>query len=309
MTDKERNAFERELQKDLFTEEASEGFKEIDAGLAENDILKLRKLVKRRTSAKQRAIWFRIAASVAVLMILSSILIIVNRNKPSEQIAYSPASPPSEEVMVSPEHKAAEEKLVSKEKVDVIHEKSKQVPVETKKPEGQPFKENELRPIKENEVLPVIENDVKAENISEVSQDAVIVEEAAEPTKLVAAERAMASKSVLAKGIRGVEFEKEDTVAGRIPPQPVSGRADFDKYIQNNIRRPDTTTTGQRVVVVLNFIVKTDGIIDSIRIIRSPGKSFSDEAVRLIREGPPWKPAEENGKVISDEVRIRIVFK
>jgi TonB family protein len=89
----------------------------------------------------------------------------------------------------------------------------------------------------------------------------------------------------------------------------VNGRADFDKYIQDNLKRPDMATSGQRVVVVLNFIVDTNGKIDSLKVIRSPGKIFSDEAMRLIREGPVWKPAEQNGKAISDEVRIRIVFK
>lgn len=309
MTHKERNAFERKLQKDSFAEEASEGFKEIDPGHAENDVLKLRKQVKRRTLVKQRAIWFRIAASVAILMILSSIFIIINKNKPSEQIAYTPASPQSEEVMASPEPKAAKEKLESKEQEALIHEKSKQVQVEVKKPEGQPFKENEVRPIKENEVQPVIENDVKAENISEVSQDAVIVEEAAEPTKLVAAERAIAAKSVMANNAKATYFELKDTLSGYIPAQPINGKADFDRYVLANIRRPDTTTAGQRVVVVLNFIVNATGNLDSIKAIRSPGKIFSDEAIRLIKEGPAWKPADENGKAITDEVRISIVFK
>ena len=83
----------------------------------------------------------------------------------------------------------------------------------------------------------------------------------------------------------------------------------FNKYIEDNLRRPDTETDGQRVVVVLNFRVDMNGKIDSIKVIKSPGKIFSDEAVRLIKEGPAWKPAEENGKIIDDEVRIRIVFK
>ncbi len=103
--------------------------------------------------------------------------------------------------------------------------------------------------------------------------------------------------------------EKEGDVGGYTPPLPVHGRADFDNYIHDNLRRPDTATSGQRVVVVLNFTVDTNGKIDSLKVIRSPGKIFSDEAIRLIREGPEWKPAEQNGKAISDEVRIRIVFK
>ena len=35
---------------------------------------------------------------------------------------------------------------------------------------------------------------------------------------------------------------------------------------------------------------------------------FSQEAKRLIKEGPTWKPAIHNGENISDELKITIVF-
>jgi TonB family protein len=294
MTKREEHAFQRKLQKDPFAEEASEGLEGIDPGLAEKDILKLRKQVKKRTSGKQRVLWYRIAASVAILMILSSIFIIVNKGKPSEQIAYSPPPAPSKEIQVAPEQKKAPEITERKEPVVVIPEKSKIAPDEIQKPEIKPGNKDEIK------------EEVVSADYQEA--DLAVEAEAQVRDKPVIAERAMASKSALAKGTWGVEYENEDTIAGHISPQPIDGRADFDKYIQNNIRRPDTASTGQRVVVVLNFIVRENGNIDSIKIIRSPGEIFSDEAVRLIREGPVWKPAEKNGKAISDEVRIRIVF-
>ena len=114
---------------------------------------------------------------------------------------------------------------------------------------------------------------------------------------------------VVGYGNKSADYEREGAVTGYTPPRPENGKADFNKYIEDNLRRPDTSTTGQRVVVVLNFRVGMNGKPDSIKVIKSPGKIFSDEAIRLIREGPAWKPAEENGKIIDDEVRIRIVFK
>jgi protein TonB len=63
------------------------------------------------------------------------------------------------------------------------------------------------------------------------------------------------------------------------------------------------------VVVIVSFLVQTNGNIDSIRIVKSPGKSFSDEAIRIIKSGPQWKPAENNGKPVEDVVRLRLVFK
>jgi TonB family protein len=120
---------------------------------------------------------------------------------------------------------------------------------------------------------------------------------------------ALSEAVVVGYGVKRAESEKEEAIAGYVPPQPANGKADFDKYIQENLHRPDTATAGQRIVVVVSFLVHTDGRTDSIKIVRSPGRSFSDEAIRLIKSGPSWKPAEENGKKTEDEVRVRIVFR
>jgi outer membrane biosynthesis protein TonB len=114
---------------------------------------------------------------------------------------------------------------------------------------------------------------------------------------------------VVGYGTKRAESEKEDVITGYAPPTPLSGKSNFDKYIKENQRRGDTTTAGQGAVVVVSFLVRINGNIDSIRIIRSPGKIFSDEAIRLIKSGPSWKPAENNGKPMEDKVRMRIVFK
>ena len=114
---------------------------------------------------------------------------------------------------------------------------------------------------------------------------------------------------VVGYGAKRSDSQEEEPVEGYTPPRPLNGKTDFDKYIRENIQRPDSATSGQRVVVVLSFLVYTNGTMDSIKIIRSPGKTFSDEATRLIKEGPAWKPAEKNGKLIEDEVRVRIVFR
>jgi outer membrane biosynthesis protein TonB len=102
----------------------------------------------------------------------------------------------------------------------------------------------------------------------------------------------MAAKSALANEVKAAYSEQNDSTSGYIPAQPAAGKADFDRYINENIRRPDTTASGQSVLVVLNFVVNAAGKIDSIRVIRSPGKIFSDEAIRLIKEGP-MRPLSE----------------
>ncbi|MFZ0282548.1 MAG: hypothetical protein WAL29_12930, partial [Bacteroidales bacterium] len=98
MPDRERNSFERNLQQDKFAEEALQGFEGIDPEQAEADLVKLKKNLKQRVSGKPQVTWYRIAASVAVLMILSSIFIILEKNKPEPQLSYSPVTRPSIEI-------------------------------------------------------------------------------------------------------------------------------------------------------------------------------------------------------------------
>jgi len=43
--------------------------------------------------------------------------------------------------------------------------------------------------------------------------------------------------------------------------------------------------------------------------VRSKGRIYSDEAIRLLKEGPAWKPAIEYGIEKSERVRLRIVFR
>jgi hypothetical protein len=92
-------------------------------------------------------------------------------------------------------------------------------------------------------------------------------------------------------------------------PSPVIGNRKFKDYIKENLQYPSGDTTIARAVVVLNFIVAENGRPKNISVLKSPGKSFSEEAIRLLVSGPDWFPAKHNGEIIEEETMIRIVFK
>lgn len=92
-------------------------------------------------------------------------------------------------------------------------------------------------------------------------------------------------------------------------PSPVTGNRKYKEYIQENLQYPSDDTTISRAVVVLNFIVAENGRPKNISILKSPGKSFSDEAIRLLVSGPDWYPARRDGEIIEDETMLRIIFK
>ena len=89
----------------------------------------------------------------------------------------------------------------------------------------------------------------------------------------------------------------------------MGGLADYKMYMEKNIRFPAGDTLNTRAVVVLKFTVEQDGSLRGIQILRSPGDDFSDEAIRLVEEGPLWNPARDENGSTDDEVRMRIVFK
>jgi hypothetical protein len=90
---------------------------------------------------------------------------------------------------------------------------------------------------------------------------------------------------------------------------PVGGKKEFNEYVKSKMQFPEHDKVLARAVVVLNFVVGYDGRPTQVLVLKSPGKAFSDEAIRLLMEGPDWQPAEMDGMKIEQATRIRIVFK
>jgi len=293
MTGEERNAFERELQRNPFAEEAVEGFDSISTEEALRDMDHLQKRLKTITSKRKGFIYYRIAASVAVLMVISTIFIVTQRRKQvvtlSENISMegkAPFSIPIQEPLSMPT------KQVSDKKKDI----PPPVP-QTAKADDQPAN------IKVAELL-VAEPQKQVFQDSEVTKpdpSAITAEEVA--VKTFEAEKRMD----IARAAPTPANAKSVTFRDYTPAQPVVGKDSFDIYIEKNIRKPESEKSEQQVVVI-SFKVLIDSTITNIKIINTPGQPYSREAIRLIKEGPAWKPAKENRMIIEDTVRVSIIF-
>ncbi len=119
-------------------------------------------------------------------------------------------------------------------------------------------------------------------------------------------------------GVKGKEGAAEDDTmirendmnnrASRQKAYPSPDYGSFREYIQENIKFPDKDSINERAVVVLNVTIKKTGEIGDIEVVRTKGGNFSKEAKRLIKEGPAWIPALEEGEEVDSDVRVRIVF-
>jgi outer membrane biosynthesis protein TonB len=319
MTKREENAFQRKLQKDPFAEEATEGFSGISTPEATDDMNRLEKLLKTRITRRERMIFYRIAASVAVLMVISSVFIVIERNKPSDQLSdvsfnrqkieapqskaiTEPQVQPTEKIITLPE-KEADRKDEPRAAYEIprIADSGEQERIEAPKQSRVIAGTNEQESgliIREEKTLALADETEIQKKPDSFKSDY---------SEMVAAGN---STSISLKATAPVTAEKaDDKRIGYTEARPVNGKESFDKYIEENIRKPFAVDSGENAVVVISFNVRSSGIIDSIKVIQSPRNEYSEEAIRLIKESPAWKPAEENGEKIDDEVSLRIIFR
>jgi TonB family protein len=263
-------------------------------------------------------IWYRIAASVAVIMVISSLFFLVNRNKkayekPAIALNISPLEIPESIAITKPEMAEAEVSEQNKI-IESVKEKISSVSDEAKgeKARSQTGKDAFAKKADEMIVIKADTNNLLQENL------AIAAAPAAEPDteKKVVSEPSVTSLDEVAvvgygvsKRAKAAGENAEDTGSGYLLPQPVGGKKEFDNYIEKNIKNPVSLTAGNREIVVVSFTVTSTGSIENIKIMKTPGDEYSREAIRLIKDGPAWKPAMKNGIPAAEEVKIKITFK
>lgn len=92
-------------------------------------------------------------------------------------------------------------------------------------------------------------------------------------------------------------------------PQFPGGDAALKKYLADNMKYPQTAKdNGIEGVVDVAFIVRADGSIGSIKIVRMVDPDLESEAIRLVKGMPAWTPADKNGQPVDADSRIEVVF-
>lgn len=81
-------------------------------------------------------------------------------------------------------------------------------------------------------------------------------------------------------------------------------------YLRRKVRYPETAIKAQvQGVVMVVFVVETDGSLTNIDVVKKIGGGCDEEAIRVTREMPKWDPGKRNGKPVRVMVRMPIVFR
>jgi len=308
MTPAERNAFERKLQSDPFLAEAVEGYSLIDAGRVDNDIEELKGRVRPLTHRKTTLL-YRVAAAVIVLIAISSVLLVKNLRQPDLKIAEARDIEVRETPQMPVPEPAKTESLTAEE-LGIGKQKLKELPKEKAVTEFYDLAADSAFEDAAMMAKAEVEKGEKAEAVA----DAVIEEIPVKGKETEAAERiagVAARPETMKKAVRMNEVVALQVAAFNLlrDAQPVVGEEEYLKYLEEKQVYPVGYKEAGRVVVRLEIIIEDDGTIEEIKITESPEKAFSDEAMRLVKEGPAWLPALKEGQAVRDTIDLKVIFK
>ena len=84
------------------------------------------------------------------------------------------------------------------------------------------------------------------------------------------------------------------------------GEAELLKYIKNNFRYLDKESEG---TIYASFIIKRDGSVGPVEILRGVDSRLDDELVRVLKSMPLWTPAQMEGMMVNSRYRIPVRLK
>lgn len=97
--------------------------------------------------------------------------------------------------------------------------------------------------------------------------------------------------------------------AVEVMPQFPGGEAAFTKWLSENVKYPEEAKSqGIEGVVIARFVVKADGSIGRVEVIRKVNPLLDAEAVRVLKTLPKFKPGTQNGKAVDVNFTIPLTF-
>lgn len=95
-----------------------------------------------------------------------------------------------------------------------------------------------------------------------------------------------------------------------VMPQFPGGDQAMMKFVSENVQYPEEAKEKEisgRVMV--GFIVEKDGSISDVKIVKGIGGGCDEEAVRVVKAMPKWKPGKDKGKPVRVSYMMPFTFK
>ena len=95
-----------------------------------------------------------------------------------------------------------------------------------------------------------------------------------------------------------------------VMPEFPGGEQAMMKFVSENVQYPEKAKEKEisgRVLV--GFIVEKDGSVNEVKIVQGIGGGCDEEAVRVVKAMPKWKPGKQDGKTVRVSYTMPFFFK
>ena len=148
---------------------------------------------------------------------------------------------------------------------------------------------------KQTTQLEIVQDDVEVEDIeinAEVEQNEVIEEYIA--------------PEVVEDDVVEQEIFK---IVEEMPSFP-GGEQKLMEFVSKNIKYPQIAReTGIQGRVFVNFVVEPDGSVSNVSVLRGIGGGCDEEAMRVVKSMPKWKPGKQRGKAVRVQYMLPVNFR
>lgn len=105
----------------------------------------------------------------------------------------------------------------------------------------------------------------------------------------------------------------ETVVPERFPDikaEPPGGMAALQKWLGEQMSYPqDAAEANVFGTVIVEFVVKADGTVDNVRVIKKVHPSLDNEAIRVVKKMERWKAGKTNNIAVSSYFQLPVQFK
>ena len=111
-----------------------------------------------------------------------------------------------------------------------------------------------------------------------------------------------------------MQTKQSDTETFRVVevmPQFKGGNKALMEYLMMNVKYPESAAKAkQQGKAVVGFVVKKDGTVSDVYIVKSTGYDVLDnEAMRVVKSMPAWEPGKQKGKPVDVKYFVPITFR
>ena len=156
----------------------------------------------------------------------------------------------------------------------------------------EPPKKTEITVI--TDILDIVTNDTKITtdiDFAEFSEDVEIVQQVAVQEEVI----------------------EEDAPFVKVEQMPSFQGGDlmtFRNWVQSKVRYPQIAQeNGISGRVLMSFVIEKDGSLTNIQVLQAPDRSLSDEAMRVLKQSPKWKPGKQRNQTVRVKYTLPVDFR